>query len=112
MQQAYPHRAHPVPPAYPPERQVEITNGPAAADISEVSAVIWWDTDVKSSSMVRYGTSQTDLSETAGQAHNQTHHSVKLVNLGPHTTYYFRVESARQGRATASSELGTFNTLP
>jgi hypothetical protein len=103
-------KAHLVPPAYPPQRCIEIVARPAAADIGEISAVISWDTDVDSPSVVRYGTSPFDLTEFAEQQGNGTHHWVRLVNLKPHTSYYFRVESACHGRDAGINPLGTFTT--
>jgi phosphodiesterase/alkaline phosphatase D-like protein len=39
------------------------------------------------------------------------HHSVRLLNLQPDTTYYFRVESAHPDRIDAESDLGVFKSL-
>jgi hypothetical protein len=111
-QQALPARAHVVPAAFAPKRPVEIVNGPAAANVNSGSAVIWWDTNVKSSSVVHYGTSPTGLNQTVQDSHHHAHHSLKLLNLTPHTTYYFQVESVREGMGAGTSELGVFTTPP
>ncbi len=112
MQQAAPARAHVVPAAYVPEAAIQITNGPAADNVHGDSAVIWWDTDAKCSSIVHYGTSASDLNQTAEDARQHRHHSIKLSGLKPQTTYYFRVESARSRMETATSDLGVFKTGP
>jgi hypothetical protein len=96
--------------AYPSQRCVEITDRPVVVHIDEGSAVIWWDTDVASSSVVRYGTSPAELEQSAKQPGSSTRHSVHLVNLRSHTSYYFRAESACSGKDPTISQLGTFTT--
>jgi phosphodiesterase/alkaline phosphatase D-like protein len=109
--QAAPAALRFVPASHPPDRSVDVINGPAADKIDMTSAVIWWNTDVKSTSVVHYGTSPTDLSEQAANAGRSTKHEIRLEHLRPSTTYYFQVESARQDRSTAKSKVGVFKTM-
>jgi phosphodiesterase/alkaline phosphatase D-like protein len=96
---------------YPPNA-VALTNGPAADKISRTSAVIWWDTDVNSSSLVRYGTTMTDMQQQLRRPGSSCKHEIRLENLQPNTTYYFYIQSGGKGRGTAVSDVGVFKTRP
>jgi len=57
------------------------------------SAVISWQTDKLSDSVVLYGTSPSGLNMTASDGTMVTAHGVRLKDLARSTTYYFRVLS-------------------
>lgn len=101
------------------ERQaVKIIDGPRVEGVGNTWAVIAWTTNAASSSVIRYGSSASSLSQTAESpyadkegAANQTHR-VRITNLQPNTTYYFAVDSG-QGEGTgteAKSNVATFKT--
>ena len=97
---------------------VKITNGPVVEGVGDTWAVIAWTTNTGGSTIVRYGTDQNKLSQTAEapyannpqtQAQN---HRVRVTNLQPNTTYFFIVDSG-QGEGTgteAKSAIGQFKT--
>lgn len=96
--------------------KVRITNGPVIERLDQNSATIAWSTNVRSSSIVRYGTDANNLTQTAeaawGQGGLNNAHRVRLTNLQPNTIYYFRVESTQaQGTGTqAKADTGQFAT--
>ena len=96
-----------------------ITNGPVVKEETRNSAEIAWSTDAPGSSVVKYGTSQSSLNETAEEpwggkreSNGDYNHSVWVKNLKPNTTYYYKVETG-QGLGTgteADSRTGQFHT--
>jgi hypothetical protein len=92
----------------------QITKGPIVESTTPNSAKIAWSTNAGGSSIIQYGTSPSNLSQTAESAYEQGGgtHRVTLNNLQPNTTYYFRVISG-QGSGTgtqAQSAVGQFRT--
>jgi phosphodiesterase/alkaline phosphatase D-like protein len=96
----------------------KITKGPVVEGVGDSWAVIAWTTNTGGSSVVRYGTDQNSLSQTAQSAYSDNekaaaqNHRVKLTNLKPGTTYYFAAVSA-QGEGTgteAKSAISKFTT--
>jgi len=91
---------------------VQITNGPGVDNVTPTSAVVFWNTNVPSGAVVRYGTSQEKLTQTASASTGQTDHKAQLSNLQPGTIYYFQVQtqtSSSEGAGTKSG-IGTFKT--
>lgn len=97
-----------------------ITNGPNVEGVGDTWAVISWTTNTGGSTVVRYGTDQNSLSQTAESPYSDNektsaqNHRVHLKNLKPGTTYYFIIDSA-QGEGTgteAKSSIGQFTTKP
>lgn len=96
-----------------------ITNGPVVKEETRNSAEIAWSTDAPGSSVVKYGTSQSSLNETAEEpwggkreSNGDYNHSVWVKNLKPNTTYYYKVETG-QGLGTGTesdSRTGQFHT--
>ena len=100
---------------------VQITDGPKVEFVGDTTAVVAWTTNVPASAVVRYGTDQNSLTETAQQewggqrnagSRNRTHR-VEIKNLKPATAYYFQVESGQaRGTGTATkAEIKNFTTL-
>jgi phosphodiesterase/alkaline phosphatase D-like protein len=97
---------------------VKITHGPVVESVGNTTAVIAWTTNTGGSSVVRFGTDQKKLDQTAQapyadneKSQGQTHR-VNLTNLTPNTTYFFIVDSG-QGEGTgteAKSSIGQFKT--
>jgi phosphodiesterase/alkaline phosphatase D-like protein len=97
---------------------VKITNGPVVEGVGDTWAVIAWTTNTGGSTVVRYGTDQNNLSQTAqapyadNEATKAQNHRVRVTNLQPNTTYFFIVDSG-QGEGTgteAKSQIGQFKT--
>lgn len=92
---------------------VQITNGPGVDNVTQSSVVVFWNTNLPSGAIVRYGTTEEKLNQTAMAPSGQTDHKVTLTNLQPETNYFFQV-TPTQGRSdTASgmkSGIGTFKT--
>jgi hypothetical protein len=87
-----------------------ITSGPTVSDITLTSAVVKWNTDEASSSVVEYGV-KPEYGLTAKGEDNVTAHSVSLTSLSSNTTYYYRVGSTDASSNTVWSEQKTFKTL-
>jgi phosphodiesterase/alkaline phosphatase D-like protein len=98
---------------------VRITNGPLVKNTSDTATEIAWSTDVQGSSIVKYGSSPTALTQTAEapwggtrEPNGDYNHSVSVRNLKPNTTYYF-VVATTQGAGTgtqAQSQPQEFHT--
>ena len=86
-----------------------ITSGPTASDITSASAVITWDTNEASSSVVEYGAKPEYGLTTEGED-GVTEHSVPLISLSLNTTYYYRVGSTDASGNTVWSEQKTVET--
>jgi hypothetical protein len=61
--------------------------------VKATSAVISWVVNRPSSSAVRFGKSQSDLSRSQIDPTARTEQSISLVGLEPNTTYYYQVQS-------------------
>jgi beta-lactamase superfamily II metal-dependent hydrolase len=82
-----------------------------AGSITIDSAVIEWETDEPADSVVEYGTSPGNYTDTLDDPAPVTSHSIALSNLTPATTYYYRVASTDESGNTAVSDEYTFTTL-
>jgi phosphodiesterase/alkaline phosphatase D-like protein len=98
-----PGAAQVLPPAKKAER-VEITKGPALESATNHLTIIRWTTNNPGGAdvhygIVHYGTDPKDLSQTAknpirlNQGHSHTIFRVRIDDLQPRTTYYYRVTS-------------------
>lgn len=95
-----------------------ITNGPVVESTGDTWAVVSWTTNTGGSSVVRFGTSERSLNQTAqapyadNEKTTAQNHRVRLQNLQPGTRYFFLVDSG-QGEGTgteARSSIGQFTT--
>ncbi len=91
----------------PPQKRaehVEITKAPELESAVDDMAIVRWTTtnprgDDEHYGVVRYGTDPEDLSQTArghirlNRAHPETIFRVRMVDLKPQTTYYYKVSS-------------------
>jgi purple acid phosphatase-like protein len=84
--------------------RVQITEGPSLELAQDTWAIITWTSNNPGGSdehfgVVHYGTNPKDLSQTAkshirlNQQHSYTVFRVRVLNLQPHTTYYYTVDS-------------------
>ncbi len=76
----------------PPEINKAITRGPYLQNVRKDKAVIMWNTSYPTNSVVEYGLSQNHGCIVSSDA-LVLNHEVKLKNLLPGTTYYYRVKS-------------------
>jgi hypothetical protein len=93
-------------------QEVKLTHGPVVESAKSNSATIAWSTNVNASTILKYGTDPNNLSETAEAPWGGVTHRVRLRNLQPGTTYYYRVESTQaQGTGSqAVSQIAQFRT--
>jgi len=82
-------------------KPLKITNGPVIEAVSPNSAVVAWSTNEGGSSVIKYGTESTNLTQTAQAPYVSGTHRVTLRKLLPNTTYYFQIVSA-QGAGNGS----------
>jgi hypothetical protein len=93
-----------VPPPAKKAAHVEITQGPELESAGDGLAIVRWTTNNPGGTddhfaVVHYGTSPTDLSQTAkshirlNRFHTQTLFRVRMDGLSPKTTYYYTVTS-------------------
>lgn len=83
---------------------VQVTN------IMDTSALVTWNTDEPSSSLVTYGTT-TSYGLSASSGGLVTSHAVQLISLTPGTSYHFFVTSADAANNSSNSVDGQFVTL-
>ncbi len=94
-----------LPPAAPVISNIRVVS------ISDTSAIVLWDTDVASTSVVKYGLSivYNNIASTPGLV---TNHAVLLTGLSVDTLYHFFVLSTEGSTGlTGISADGTFRTL-
>ncbi len=89
---------------------LNITHGPIVEYVSSQHAVVSWTTDVTASSVLKFGTSKTNLNMTDRSRWRRKSHSIELSKLKPDTTYYFQVFSSLPAGATVSSSTASFKT--
>jgi phosphodiesterase/alkaline phosphatase D-like protein len=112
----------------PPQKKaehVEITKAPELESANSWMAIVRWTTtnprgDDEHYGVVHYGTDPQDLSQTArghiriNRAHPETIFRVRLVDLKPQTTYYYKVTSVEASGASdgVESTVAQFTTPP
>jgi Purple acid Phosphatase, N-terminal domain len=92
---------------------VKIVKGPVVEWVGEKTAVIAWSTNVRSSTILRYGTNPSSLTHQADAAYGGPTHRVRLNNLTPSTKYYYTLDDTKaQGTGTqAQSQVYEFETV-
>jgi len=112
------------------EAAPKILADPVVSATDNRSAIIEWDTDEPSTSMIKYG-SEDNLQDVGGttwekfpldsfSTEMKTHHRITVTDLNPSTSYVFRVGSTDafgngpdlNWDPTNASVLGTFKTAP
>jgi len=81
-------------------------------EVTQDSAVIFWETDESSDSVVRYGKTARVYALQAAEPALLTRHTITLTRLEPSTTYHFVVQSTDPSGNTVRSKDMTFKTLP
>jgi hypothetical protein len=104
----------------PPQKRaehVEITKAPELESANSWMAIVRWTTtnprgDDEHYGVVHYGTDPQDLSQTGrghiriNRAHPETIFRVRLVDLKPQTTYYYKVTSVEASGENDGVESG------
>jgi hypothetical protein len=78
--------------------------------ITENSAVITWNTDDLASSIIIYGTNESDLSQAVADLAFVQNHSLTLPSLSASTTYFYQVKSCNQSSACTDAAIQNFTT--
>ncbi len=98
---------------WPCDRQAPvITAGPIVSDVSADGALISWETNEASDSVVKYGRVARRYGQTAADPALVTEHEVTLSGLEPGASYQVLVRSSDEAGNTVDSEPLAFQTLP
>lgn len=89
-----------------------IIEGPTVTKITQNSALIVWQTDEESDSLVKYGNKGLKYGYKAGDSKFVKIHNIILKDLSPQTVYSFIVESKDQSGNLVQSKEKLFCTLP
>lgn len=90
----------------------EITLGPEVSRITQTSALISWETNEDSDSMVKLGKESLVYPFEHSSSDFVQMHEILLSELDPGTQYFFVVESTDASNNTVTSDELTFETLP
>ena len=82
----------------------KITKAPEVINIRPTSVEVTWETDMTSSSVVKYGTSTGQHTSSEQNNIPAKIHLVSIDNLVPNRTYYFIAQSQNGGGTVSSSE--------
>ncbi|MBI5183927.1 MAG: fibronectin type III domain-containing protein [Nitrospinae bacterium] len=80
-------------------------------DITDTTAIVTWDTDEPSDSVVEFGITSGEYTDSISDIVLVTSHSQKLTDLTPDTTYYFIVKSADSSGNPIESQEHSFKTI-
>lgn len=83
----------------------------AAANLTENSAVITWQSDDISQGRVEYGTNASNLTFSAPEATSGKDHNVRLTLLTPNTVYYYLV-TIGSNKCDSSGQVCTASCVP
>jgi len=84
---------------------IDVLSGPDVQPAND-HAVIRWRTDKVSASSIKYGTSQSNMSQEQKISGGSRDHNVTLTGLQPGTKYYFEILS-RNGQVRKTGEFTT-----
>lgn len=82
-----------------------------AANLTENSAVITWQSDDISQGRVEYGTNASNLTFSAPEATSGKDHNVRLTLLTPNTVYYYLV-TIGSNKCDSSGQVCTASCVP
>ncbi len=85
---------------------LQVLVGPIAQNVTDTSAQIAWETNRPSSTIMKYGTSPTSLTNTKEKAYGLKDHQIQLSGLQPNTEYFVVVQE-EGGREVARSQFRT-----
>lgn len=87
-----------------PSIELSITQGPTSV-VEYTSARIVWETNLRSSAIVHYGSQSGQLDQSVVGSSGLTDHEVAITGLTSNTSYYFSVESKADEQNIASQEV-------
>jgi hypothetical protein len=87
-----------------------IIGSPIVHTVNHQLALIKWQTDELSDSVVSFGVAPTELIYEAAKSSLTTQHSVPINHLNPATRYYFAVRSSDADGNSVLSSVGSFIT--
>ncbi|TGU74432.1 hypothetical protein E4633_02920 [Geomonas terrae] len=94
----------------PDQKPPVIILQPVVKNVNHQMALIYWETDEPSDSVIEFGTT-TSFDSTDAKAELQTKHNRPLTGLVPGTTYFFRVLATdASGNGPAASQTYSFTT--
>lgn len=70
---------------------VVIVAGPVVQNLQPTSATLWWQTDDRAATHVKYGTDPNNPQQTAYSAGGDRNHTVQLTNLQPGQSIHYQV---------------------
>lgn len=79
-----------------------LSRGPYLQNGSTTATNVRWRTSSATDSVVRYGTTPSNLNLTASNATAKTEHDIRLTGLSPNTTYYYSVGNSSTTFASGS----------
>ena len=83
----------------------------SVSPVSDVLAVVNWETDELSDSVVNYGTETGMYSLVASSTRMNIEHSLTLDELNQNTTYYYTISSSDSNGNSTTTEESSFSTL-
>jgi uncharacterized repeat protein (TIGR01451 family) len=89
-----------------------IISGPAVVSITQDSAVVVWQTDEESDSVVQVGDQAATYDRQVQDPALFQDHALKLTSLAPSTVYHYFVQSTDGSSNTVASVEGFFETAP
>lgn len=96
---------------YIPDTTPPVITNISATSMTKDSAIIIWETDEPSDSLVKYGTQSGNYTKIIYNVSYVTYHRISIVNLTPNTTYYYVVNSTDPSNNSAQSSEQNFTTF-
>ena len=96
---------------YIPDTTPPVITNITVASVMKDSAIITWETDELSDSLIRYGTEPGNYTETVYNSTDMLNHSIDLAGLALNTTYYYVVNSIDPSDNSAESMEFNFTTF-
>nr|HPI54619.1 fibronectin type III domain-containing protein [Chitinophagaceae bacterium] len=87
-----------------------LIRGPYMTSATSNSVIIQWQTDIATTSQVRFGLQSTNLNNTFTSVSYTTQHAMKLTGLQPETNYFYSIGNGTQVFVSGSDL--HFTTLP
>jgi hypothetical protein len=81
-----------------------------SAYVLDSSVIVYWDTNILADSLIEYGLSQNNISESAYFGVHSFAHATELIDLIPNTIYYYFVNSTSANGNSNQSEIYNFTT--
>jgi len=96
---------------YPPDVTPPVITNISAIPTAKDSAIITWETDEPSDSLVKYGTEPRNYTKIVYNASLVTYHCISIADLISNTTYYYVANSTDASNNSAQSSERAFKTF-